>query len=440
MDPTTLATIRAANPWLETPSAAAVALRRRVPEGYVDRRVPAASRWPVADKAHLVVGARQVGKSTWLWRRFADAGQAPLLLNAEEPAIRGWATSAARMLADLRGLLLPGMPIFIEEAQWLDDAGLLIKGLVDGGLPAPLYVTGSSSYHLHARTRESLAGRAERVMLHPLGLHELQPALADLPLLLRAARLRELALRLAVVGGYPEVWLSDAPKQVLARLVEAFVIRDASDLFQIQHLDAFRRLLLLLAGQAGNLVNFSEWATHLAISRDTVAAYVDVLEESQLVYRLRPFAGGKRAELTRQPKIYFADGGLRNLMVDRVDASFEHHPERGPVLETWVGGELRKHLSPLLPGQTLHYWRSKSGAEVDFVVALPDGPIGFEIKAAPLQRPKLSRSARSFIEAYAPKVFVVVNLALDETRRLGDTEVRWRPPEALADAAGLMAR
>ena len=82
---------------------------------------------------------------------------------------------------------------------------------------------------------------------------------------------------------------------------------------------------------------------------------------------------------------------------------------------------------------TTPYWRSRSGAEVDFVVDGPDGLFAWEVKAAALKTPRLSRSARSFIDAYAPRQFTVLNTALYADQLMGNTQVRWRPPEALAD-------
>ncbi len=436
MRPHQLRTLRLSSPWLDDPAVFRTAAAHRFGERWVPRRTEALRRWPVERKAHLLVGARQVGKSTLLWRRFEAAGTAPLFIDAEQQAMREWATSPLQVLADLRELIRPGMPVFIDEAQWLDEAGLLLKALVDGGLEAPLYVTGSSAFHLHSRTRESLAGRAVRTMLHPLSLAELAAdplsVHPDASPLIRRAQTREVATRHMVVGGFPEVWLADEPGQVLDDLVEAVVVRDASDLFGLKHVQAFRGLLLLLAGQTGQLVNFAEWATHLGVSRDTVDNYATVLEDALITYRLRPFAGGRRAELTRRPKLMLADPGIRNALVGSL-APYETRADRGAVFECWVGAELRKHLDPLHPADALHYWRTKSGAEVDFVVARPDRPVAVEAKAAALKRPVLSRAARSFIEAYEPSVFVVMNLALRETRRVGRTEVRWRPPEAMAE-------
>ena len=426
MNATLLQVIRVTNPWLEDPKALAT-WARRMP-GWIERILPAADRWPLPGKAHMLLGARQVGKSSWLRHRLAASPSPPLLLNAEELSVQTWARSAALALADLRRLMPPDAPVILEEAQHLQEAGLFLKGLIDGGLSNPLYVTGSSAWHLHARTRESLAGRAARVFVHPLGLHELAPR--GLPPLLREAKARELAMQAAVTGGYPEVVTGSDRAATLSALLEAFVIRDASDLFRIKHLEAFRRLLLLVAGQVGSLVNASEWAGHCGISRDTVEHYLDILVESHILHRVAPFAGGKRAEVTHQPKVYFCDNGILNAVSLRFEP-FAERVDRGPLWESLVGAELRKHLDPLHPFGVLRYWRSTSRAEVDFVIEREDGLWGVECKASAMPRPALTRSARSFIDAYGPRRFVVANLGLHHDEIVGETRVSWRGPEWL---------
>ena len=117
------------------------------------------------------------------------------------------------------------------------------KGIVDRGVGAPILVTGSSSFHLGAKVRESLAGRATRERLLPLSLAEVSHDLKSLPGLARSRALEERLERHLIYGGYPEVWLGDSPKALLEDLVEAIILRDASDLFRIGRPDAFRRLL-----------------------------------------------------------------------------------------------------------------------------------------------------------------------------------------------------
>ena len=428
MDADVLRVLRASNPWLTDKEAFPSAAKHHIPDPFIQRIVPGAADWPRPGKAHLVVGARQVGKSSFLWNGFAERATPPLFVNAEEQLIQSWCRSPARMLEDLRKLWPSHLPVLIEEAQHLDEAGLLVKGLVDGGLESPLFVTGSSSFHLGAKTRESLAGRAVRVLMHPLSLEEVSQDLDELPPLLAVDELRTRAKRQMVFGGYPEAWLSNRSEDVLYELIEAFVIRDASDLFRIENIDAFRRLLKFLAGTTGNLSNVSDWAAVCGVSRTAIHNYLSILEESHLIQMVPPFIGGKRAEISKRPKLYFCDTGILNGMAGQF-IPFDQHPNRGPLFENWVAAELAKHESRLTPPESIRFWRTKSKAEVDFVVETRNGITGIEVKSTEMKRPKLSRSSHSFIEAYNPNTFYVINLSLEAEQRIGQATVRWVGPE-----------
>jgi predicted AAA+ superfamily ATPase len=412
------------NPWLLNPSAWPPVAR---PQVYLERRqfdlVALQVGGLPTDRATLVVGPRQAGKSTWAWEMLRR-GPPALYLDAERPTIRAWCRDAGAAVADLREVLRPGA-IFIEEAQHLDEAGLFVKGLVDRALGLPILVTGSSSYHLLARTRESLAGRATRARLLPFCLDEVAPP-DGTPVQQELVRDERFARHL-VVGGYPTVWLSAAPAVELAGLLDAFVLRDASDLFRIARPDAFRAVLRLAARQVGSLVNYAEWASIAGVSAGTVRSYLDVMQEAHLLCVTPLFAGGKRAELASAQKVYFVDTGLRNRLLDDL-SPWSERADRGPLLEAWVASELHK----VLPfGTPLRYWRTRSGAEVDFVVSDGPGLVAIEVKAS-TGRPVLSRSARSFIDAYAPVSFAVAWLGTACRERVGTTEVDWVPAEGIA--------
>ena len=419
------------NPWLLDPAALSEWLRRRLPPVYLPRLGAslARERWGESGRAHLVIGPRQAGKSTAIWAHLAGRGEPALFLDCEQELVREWCRSAPLFLADLEKLVPRPVPLFFEEIQHLEEAGLLVKGLIDRRVGVPVLVTGSSSYHLGARTRESLAGRATRTRLLPFSLAEVCQDLADRPEILRDRMQEERFARHLVFGGYPAVWLSETPEVLLNDLLEAVVLRDASDLFRIARPDAFRQLLRLLAGQVGQLVNLSEWASVLGISRDTVASYLEILESSHIVMVLSPFAGGKRVELTARPKVFPVDTGLRNRLVFDF-RPLEERTDAGPLLESWVATELWKALPE---GATLHFWRSASGAEVDFVVARGDRILPVEVKASRLGRPVFSRSLRSFLEAYRPATVLVVNPGLVHRERAGSTEVEWIHPIHLAE-------
>ena len=381
-------------------------------------------------RAHLVIGPRQAGKSTLLWSLLSEA-PGVLYLDCEQRLVRSWCSSAPLFLDGARDLLAPGGVLFLDEAQWLEEAGLFLKGLVDRRPGWAIIATGSSPFHLLARTRESLAGRATRHRVWPLSLEEvgtLPPGAA--PGLLPSVR-REALDRLLVRGGYPEAWTEQDPAPVLLDLVEAFVLRDASDRFRIERPDALRLLLELAARQVGDLVNLSEWASILGVSASTVAAYLALLEETHVLVRVRPFIGGKRAELTRTPKVYFLDNGLRNQLAGGL-APLSSRADVGKLLENLTFSELHKRYPE--PG-AVRYWRTRNGAEVDFVLERPSGGLlGLEVKASRGTQGRIPRSVRSFVAAYAPDRVLIVHRGVDHAVRLGDTEVRWVPAELLPEA------
>jgi predicted AAA+ superfamily ATPase len=426
MNANILRTVVFDNPWIDGKPLGEW-YERHLPGRYLPRNVVLRPGHRVC----LVVGPRQAGKSTLIWKTLADAGRPALYLNCEEPAVREWLTSAAAFLADLHGLGEPPSAVFLEEAQHLPEARLFLKGLVDRRPGFGVFATGSSSFDLEASTRESLAGRAVRHLLLPLSLAE---ATGPLP---RAAALAvrkqaEAMRRMLVFGGYPTVHLSQEAEREAAGLVEAFVIRDASDRFRVQRLSAFRKVLELAASQVGSLCNYSEWASLSGVSNDTVDDYIDLLEQAHVVRTVRPFAGGKRSEITRARKVFFIDNGLRNALFGGF-APADRRPDAGALMENLVFGEIAKTVNPLLDG--LHYWRSKAGGEVDFVVEHRGRLLPIEVKTGGL-RGRLSRGIRSFIDAYAPETFLVVSGDEPSERNVDKTRVRFARPWEVAGIVG----
>jgi uncharacterized protein len=422
------------NPWLADPAKLESWLVGHVPAQYIPRDAArqAGSRWADPKRAHLVVGPRQAGKSTLLWAWLAKRGRPALFVDCEQRLVREWCRSAPLFLEGLSTVVVEPPVLFFDEVQHLDDAGLFVKGLVDRHYAAPILVTGSSSFHLGARTRESLAGRVTRTRLLPFSLQEVSQEAEDRPPALRDRHRSERFERHVAVGGYPEVWLSDDPAPLLHDLVEAFVLRDASDRFRIERPDAFRQLLGLLARQAGSLVNYSEWAAILGISRDAVASYLAILEEGHVVATIRPFVGGGRAELTSRPKVFLVDNGIRSHLVGDL-RSADQRADRGPMLENWVFSELLKVLGPDRP---LRFWRSTSQAEVDFVAEAGGRLAAVEVKATALGQPRLPRAARSFVEAYRPEILFLVNTSLEHDEMLSTTRLVWTTPWKVAEELG----
>lgn len=406
MDPALLTALRARNPWLERPAEQRAFLAASLAAPFVPRSRRLELR---PGRAELVVGPRQAGKSTWIREALAHLEVPILVLHAEEPRIRELAVSSGSALEALSEVLVPETILFLEEVQHLTEAPLFIKGLVDMEPRRRIVATGSSSFALGAKTRESLAGRARRTQLLPFSLEEVAALVpGDLVPAVRQARIAALWERIVVTGGYPEPWFEADPPAMLRHLVEAFVLKDASDLHRIERPSAFRKLLELAAADIANLVNLSEWAALAGIARDTAVRYLEIAEEAHVLRLVPPFAGGKRLEVTGAPKVFFIDNGLRNAVFGGFQPA-TGRADQGALWENAIFNELAKRL-PLL--DEIRFWRSKNGAEVDFVVRRGKRIVAVEVKAGGLARPTVSRGARSFLDAYRPACLGVVNASL----------------------------
>lgn len=409
------------NPWLTRPESAGDFLKRVIPEPYVPRQLIAAPS--KKNRAIVIVGPRQAGKSTYVWHRLQDFWPKILFLNMEDPLLRNGGLTAL----DLADFIRENCPfvkaVFMDEIQHLDEAGLFVKSLVDARLDIPLWVTGSSAFDLKSRTRESLAGRATRRRLLPFSLPELLAGANPANPLARGRLCADIIQQQTIFGSYPDVWLAPEASEkqlLLSDLVDALILRDASDLFRIKRVDAFRRLLALLAGQIGNLINLSELAALCNVDVSTVRSYIEIMEESHILKAMRPFAGGRRRELTGTPKVFFLDNGVRNQLLNNFSKDISTRPDAGPLTENWAFTEIAKAA----PFQAdVKFWRSKGKAEVDFVIEYANSISGLEIKTGPLRRPTVSRSSRSFIDAYAPERFAVLNRDLSRDDQLGKTQL-----------------
>lgn len=349
----------------------------------------------------------------------------------EDPLLRTRCASPVDFVEHLRENYPFIRALFIDEIQHMEEAGLFVKGLVDVRLDIPILVTGSSTFHLTSRTRESLAGRAIRRRLLPFSLRELTSH-ANPPNPAAARHICEqIVVHQLILGSYPAIYLAAEHAEkvmLLSDLVEALILRDASDFFKIKRVDAFCKLLPLLAGQIGNLMNLSKLVSICNVDVGTINAYIEILEESHIVKRTRPFAGGKRREITGAPKVFFIDNGMRNQLLNNFSRELELRTDSGQLLENWAFTETYKAL-PLQ--SSLNFWRSKARAEVDFVIGHAGDIYGLEVKFSSLKQAKLSKSARSFIAAYTPRKFAVLNMALEQAVKVDGTDVSFITPYGL---------
>lgn len=364
---------------------------------YVSRRI-ASGFHKLEDLYHLiaVAGPRQVGKTTFLQHEMRDREHSYVLL--DEPLSRNLFES------DPKGFereFVEGHDLTVlDEVQYSMETGQFLKYLVDTG--NKLWITSSSAILLRADVLSFLVGRVGLVRLLPFNVHEFLEAKGTItrsPTVLKSYLPEHIAY-----GGFPEVVLNPDPalkKRLLVDILESIVLRDAVRAFGINNVKGINDLVLYLSQTIGSPVNVSAVSNALGMNHATLEGYMDALEMSYIIARVRPFFSNKVKEIVRQPKIFFVDTGIRNAAM----GIFPSVPD-GHLFENYVFSELLKMgLSP-------KYWRTKAGAEVDFVLDRPEAPVPIEVKLRP-RSGRISRGLRSFIRAYEPEVAYVVGQEIE---------------------------
>lgn len=361
------------------------------------------------DKVAIILGARQVGKTTLVKHLLAD--QASLILNFDVEVDKARFLAASTLSPEEGNRTLGNPPILvIDEAQRLPETSRIIKGWHDAVLPTKFLLLGSSSLDLLDQAAESLTGRNRKLVLPPMLFSETignQPwAQTDISRdhLCKNFRpqLMTLLMQRMAYGSYPEVVGSADPVPLLRELSSDYLWKDVLQSGLIKTPDLIRRLLLLLAHQAGSEVSVNELANKLQMARATVERYLDLLEQTFVIFRLPAFSTNPRKEITKSHKIFFWDTGIRNALINSFSTE-EMRPDLGSLWENWVIAEVAKRNALLGSPAELFFWRTRAQSEVDLVVKQGSDLQAYEIKWSPSGK----ISGRAFREAYDTEVQLI---------------------------------
>ncbi|MBO7165397.1 MAG: ATP-binding protein, partial [Muribaculaceae bacterium] len=258
-------------------------------------------------KAIILIGARQVGKST-LFDNIVKQIQLPTLtLNCDEPETRQILTDInSKQLALLIG---KNKVVVIDEAQRVDNIGMTLKLITDNFPDIQLLATGSSSFELRNRLNEPLTGRKYEYTLYPMSTEEL---MHDKGLLYVKQTLDSRLL----YGSYPDVLNNpDNAKEILMNLASSYLYKDILEHEGIRRPELINKLLIALALQVGSEVSYNELAKTISTDNKTIERYIDMLEKCYVIFRLPAFSRNLRTELRKSKKIYFYDNGIRNAII-----------------------------------------------------------------------------------------------------------------------------
>ena len=410
---------------------------------YLPRKLQKKIR-PWLDKPDVLVilGARQVGKTSLLTLLEGDLKE----LWGDSKNIQTFNLEDADHLEALNRdpkyfkeyLILSGANpkkesvVMIDEIQYLNGPSHFLKYLKDLEPSIKLIVTGSTSIQIK-KFRDGLTGRKKSFHLFPLDFREfvLFKGAGHLSSVVEKFNFKgilsntteidpqrilpfkndlgSLFEEYTLYGGYPKVVLAKSRDEKLLELQELFKtyeLMDVNILFNVGNIQAFRNLFRLMASNIGNLLNVNEVAGTLGIGRDTVKRYLAILENSFILHALPPFHSNVRKELTKMPKLFFLDTGMRNFAVKNfTELSFR--PDRGSLFENAVFGELYKDLGVI---DQLFFWRTLSKNEVDFILT-GDQKVAIEAKLSSDNQLRQPAGLRAFGHTYPEfkKLIVTMN-------------------------------
>ena len=348
-------------------------------------------------KAIIILGPRQVGKTT-LAKAFAEGLQQRFeYFNGDNIVTRTlWSVSNIESLKQSFGT---NKIVILDEAQMIEQIGLVCKQLIDADLGIQFIITGSSSLDIADKTQEPLTGRKWAYNLYPISCAELMDY-QGIPQFL------SLLPQYLVYGMYPEVVtnISDA-KEVLTNIASSYLYKDVLALSGIKRPQLLEKILKALAWQVGNEVSLNELASLVSADMKTVDTYIYLLEQVFVVYRLGVFSRNERNEISTKKKIYFYDNGIRNALIGNFSPIVSRN-DIGALWENFLLTERKKLLAYNgFYGKT-YFWRNKLQAEIDYVEEIDGKIYAFEFKWNPESKVKFPQA---FVEKYQPSETKVIH-------------------------------
>jgi len=318
--------------------------------------------------------------------------------------------------------------LFIDEVHYAKAGGKILKYLYDG-FNIKIIISGSSAAEMSIQSLKYLVGRILIFRLYPFSFGEFLRAKDEgLANIYEKGKFgKEIIDKLnsfldeyLIYGGYPRVVLTIdkiKKKKMLGGIFSTYLLKEIKEILGLSENSQLIDLLKLLSLQIGNIINYDELSSISGFSYFELKKYFDILEKTFICKRVKPYFRNKRTELVKSPKIYFFDNGFRNICIDNFNLS---GADKGFLYENFVFSEIVKNKDDL------KFWRTKSGAEVDFVVETGKNVLPIEIKSI-LRQDKVSKSFRSFINNYSPVKGYVFSLNYENTRKINNSEIFFKP-------------
>lgn len=391
-----------------------------------------------------ILGPRQAGKTTFL--KYLES-----VLSKQKKSVKfltfekkGDLNLFQQSIDDFKDLCRPYEFVIIDEFQYAEDGGQKLKYLYDTA-KTKYIISGSASLELNFQVGKYMVGRIFKFALRPFSFREylsfadrelydliqerLPPDIFNLDISKAFGpelnfKLEKLFENYLIFGGYPAVALakSAAEKQkILESILENYLLKDVRTLLRLATEDELIRLTKFLAAQIGNLIQYKELSNVSGLNYKRLLKHLEILKQTYIVDFLKPFFTNRRTELTKNPKVYFIDSGLRNFTISDF-RDFSSRNDSGSIVENYIFNSLLKTIRPL---ERFNFWRTKSGAEVDFIVSKKQSLVPIEVRYS--AEPSLGKSFYSFIDKFSPKEGFILTKGISKKQKIKNCLIKFIP-------------
>lgn len=400
---------------------------------------------PFLDRKEVIaiVGPRQAGKTTFV-------GYLKEILEKQNKKVRFMTFENKadldlfnKSIEDFKAIAMQYDCFIIDEFQYSQDGGQKLKYLYDT-TAVKFIISGSSSSELTFQTGRYMVGRLLEFMLLPFSFRELLSYKnPELYVLVESKkfldivkfdpakvfgeetqkRLLELLEEYMIYGGYPEVVLTENKEEkykILESIANKYLLKDIQGTLRLKTDDELWRLEKFLAAQIGAMVKFEELSNVSGLAFKDLKSHLNILEKTYIASFISPFFRNRRTELTKNPKVYFFDLGIRNFALNDF-RRLDNRNDYGAIAENYAYNALARHYYPA----PIRYWRTKSKAEVDFVLEKEQSIIPFEIKYS--SKRIVGKSLYSFINKFNPPKAVIFTKDFAGEEKIGKTNLKFIP-------------
>lgn len=349
-------------------------------------------------KVLVLSGARRVGKTILLKKISEQLKSDFLFVNGEDFAVQE--ALKRRTIQNYRNFLGNRKILIIDEAQKIEDIGSILKLMIDSIEDLKIIISGSSSFDISNLTGEPLTGRKINFTLFPISESEIIESETELQ------RKDNLIERL-IYGNYPEIIsINDRneKKEYLTEIINSYLLKDILIYDKIKNSSKIFNLLRLIAFQVGNEVSYQELGSQLSMSKNTIERYLDLLSKVYVLHKVEGFSKNLRKEVTKQPKWYFIDNGIRNAIIANF-ASLEFRNDIGQLWENYIISERIKFQNYKRIRVNNFFWRTYDQQEIDWVEEKEGKLFAFELK----WNAKSSKVPKAWQKSYSNSEFMLVN-------------------------------